>query len=83
MGILFPNGFNLTIDLDGMDINKLFDGGKSRSILQLIKGEHGNLLNDIDSKLTEVVSTINVETLSKLFGDTLNITSKFNITTII
>ena len=79
MSILFPDGFNLTIDLDGMDVNKLFDGGKSRSILQLIKGENGNLLNDIQVKLTQVVNAINTNSISKLFGGALNITSKFNI----
>lgn len=47
MGILFPDGFNLTIDLSGMDVNKFFDAGNNKSILQLIKGENGTLLNDI------------------------------------
>lgn len=83
MSILLPNGFSLTVSLDGMDINKLFSGGKSRSILQLIKGQNGTLLDDIKAKLGEVVDSINTESISRLFGDALNITLKFNITDIL
>lgn len=79
MSILLPNGFSLTVNLDGMDINKLFSGCKSRSILQLIPGEKGTLLDDIKAKLAEVVDAINTKSISTLFGDSLNITSKFNV----
>lgn len=47
MSILLPDGFNLSVSLEGMDINKLFASGKSRSILQLIPGQNGTFLNDL------------------------------------